>query len=62
MRIEGLIMEIGKPQRELIVEPLELPEPIRPVEEPTEQPQPEKEPAHEQGQLRRIPAKSITLR
>lgn len=27
-------MEIGEPIRTLIVEPLELPEPVRPVEQP----------------------------
>lgn len=31
-------MEIGEPKREIIVEPLELPEPLR---------QPEREPVHE---------------
>lgn len=33
-------MNIGEPKREIIVEPLELPEPLR----REEQPQPEKEP------------------
>lgn len=39
-------MEIGKPLREIIVEPLELSEPIRPVEQPEEKPiyEPEQEP------------------
>lgn len=40
----NLEMEIGQPQRELIVEPLELPEPLR-VEEPAVQPK--EEPVHE---------------
>lgn len=31
-------MEIGKPVREIVVEPLELPEPVRPVEQPVEKP------------------------
>jgi hypothetical protein len=43
-------MEIGKPIREIIVEPLELPEPLRPAHEPDwcEQEQPERdgEPVH----------------
>jgi len=40
-------MNIGKPQREFVVEPLELPEPIREEPEkpmPREAPEPEKEP------------------
>ena len=39
-------MEIGKPQREIYVEPLELPEPLRPAEKPDQKPQvqPEEEP------------------
>lgn len=37
-------MEIGKPLREIIVEPLELPEPLRPAVEPERQPEPEREP------------------
>lgn len=39
-------MEIGEPQREIIVEPLELPEPLRPVEQPEPAREPEKEPVH----------------
>lgn len=41
-------MEIGEPRREIIVEPLELPEPLRPAQEPQrrEQPEPEREPVH----------------
>lgn len=41
-------MDVGEPQREIIVEPLELPEPLReqPEHEPAKQPEPEKEPAH----------------
>lgn len=31
-------MEIGKPVREIVVEPLELPAPVRPVEQPAEKP------------------------
>jgi hypothetical protein len=43
---EGVRMNIGKPQREFVVEPLELPEPIREESEPMprEAPEPEKEP------------------
>ena len=39
-------MEIGEPQREILVEPLELPEPLRPEAEPErrEQEKPEQEP------------------
>lgn len=39
-------MEIGAPQREIIVEPLQLPEPLRPAGEPErrEQNEPEMEP------------------
>lgn len=37
-------MEIGKPLRELIVEPLELPAPVRPVDTPDRAEQPEREP------------------
>lgn len=41
-------MEIGKPVRVIIVEPLELPEPLRPASEPErhEEPEPEKGPVH----------------
>jgi len=40
-------MDVGQPQREIIVEPLELPQPLRSDPEPVEQPaRPEKEPAH----------------
>jgi len=41
-------MEIGKPQREIYVEPLEMPEPLR-DDEPIKQPErePEKEPVHD---------------
>lgn len=35
-------MEIGEPQRVVIVEPLELPEPLRPAAEPQRVEQPEK--------------------
>lgn len=40
-------MQIGQPKREIIVEPLEMPEPLRitqPAEEPQRQPQHEQEP------------------
>lgn len=37
-------MEIGKPVRTIIVEPLELPEPVRPVEQPETVPQEVPEP------------------
>jgi hypothetical protein len=46
-------MDVGQPQREIIVEPLELPEPLRerPQQEPDRAPahqpqQPQQEPAH----------------
>jgi hypothetical protein len=45
-------MDVGKPQREIYVEPLTLPEPLRPTQEPGREPareperQPEKEPQH----------------
>ena len=45
-------MEIGKPKREIYVEPLELPEPLRPQREPEREPLvepervPEREPEH----------------
>ena len=45
-------MDVGQPQREIIVEPLQLPEPLRPVVEPDREPsrepsrEPEKEPVH----------------
>jgi len=45
-------MDVGQPQREIIVEPLQLPEPLRPVAEPdrerSREPsrEPEKEPVH----------------
>jgi len=32
-------MEIGKPKREIYVEPLELPQPLRPAVEPERQPE-----------------------
>jgi hypothetical protein len=38
-------MEIGKPLREIVVEPLELPEPLR-VPEPEPVEQPVREPVH----------------
>ena len=39
-------MQIGDPVRTIIVEPLELPEPLRPAQEPVVQPErvPEEEP------------------
>lgn len=37
-------MDVGKPQREIYVEPLDLPEPLRAEPEPIKQP--EKEPQH----------------
>jgi hypothetical protein len=39
-------MDVGKPQREIYVEPLELPEPLRREEDPDRKPQeqPEQEP------------------
>jgi len=39
-------MNIGEPQRTIIVEPLELPEPLRPAERPERVNEPEKEPVH----------------
>ena len=43
-------MDVGQPQREIIVEPLQLPEPLRtePEVQPEREPvfQPEKEPQH----------------
>ena len=42
-------MDVGEPQREIIVEPIELPEPLReqPDIKPEKQPvEPEREPAH----------------
>lgn len=38
-------MNIGEPKREIIVEPLELPEPLR-VDSPEHVEQPEREPIH----------------
>lgn len=39
-------MDVGAPQREIYVEPLELPEPLQPEREPEREPQrePKKEP------------------
>jgi hypothetical protein len=37
-------MQVGKPLREFIVEPLELPEPIRPESVPDREPVPIEEP------------------
>jgi hypothetical protein len=37
-------MDVGKPQREIYVEPLDLPEPLRVEPEPIKQP--EQEPQH----------------
>jgi hypothetical protein len=37
-------MDVGTPQREIYVEPLELPEPLRAEPEPVKEP--EHEPAH----------------
>lgn len=42
-------MDVGAPVREIIVEPLELPEPLRPEREPAREPErvePEREPTH----------------
>jgi hypothetical protein len=41
-------MDVGQPQREIIVEPIELPEPLREQPAPDRVPekQPEEEPAH----------------
>jgi hypothetical protein len=41
-------MDVGEPQREIIVEPIELPEPLREQPEPEREPvkQPEEEPVH----------------
>lgn len=46
-------MDVGKPQREIYVEPLELPEPLRHEPAPREEPipdrvptEPEREPEH----------------
>ena len=40
-------MDIGKPLREIYVEPLEVPEPLR-IEQPAEpEQQPEREPVHQ---------------
>lgn len=41
-------MEIGKPKREIIVEPLQLPEPLRPAERPEPVEQPEKVPVRDE--------------
>lgn len=38
-------MQIGNPLREIIVEPIELPEPLR-VDKPQRVEEPEKEPVH----------------
>ena len=44
-------MDIGEPRREIYVEPLELPEPLRPEREPEREPErvnePEREPVHD---------------
>ena len=37
-------MEIGKPQREIYIEPLEMPEPLRETPDHKPQEQPEREP------------------
>lgn len=42
-------MEIGEPKREIIVEPLELPEPLRPAEQPERVEQPVREPVHHES-------------
>ena len=42
-------MNIGEPQREILVEPPELPEPLR------SEPQPEREPAHQPSQPEKEP-------
>ena len=44
-------MDVGKPQREIYVEPLELPEPLRPAQEPESTPehQPEPERVEKEG-------------
>jgi hypothetical protein len=41
-------MDVGQPQREIIVEPIELPEPLRQEPVPEREPiqEPEKEPTH----------------
>jgi hypothetical protein len=41
-------MDIGEPLREIVVEPIELPEPLRPAVEPDRVPQeqPEEEPVN----------------
>lgn len=41
-------MDVGEPQRVIYVEPVELPEPLRPQSEPVHEPaeQPEEEPVH----------------
>lgn len=41
-------MDIGEPKREIIVEPIELPEPLRDEPEPDHKPQeqPQEDPAH----------------
>jgi hypothetical protein len=39
-------MDVGEPQREIIVEPIELPEPLREQPEPDHKPQPQEEPVH----------------
>ena len=58
---EGRKVNIGEPQREIIVEPLELPEPLRKVEQPErvpqEQPERKEEPARSRsGIVEGIPA------
>lgn len=44
-------MDVGEPQRTIYVEPIELPEPLRPEPVPERQPekQPEEEPVHHGG-------------
>lgn len=41
-------MDVGEPKREIYVEPLELPEPLRPAQEPDRKPvvEPDREPVH----------------
>lgn len=41
-------MQVGKPVREYIVEPLEMPEPLRPEREPEHVPEPDKEPVFDE--------------
>ena len=51
-------MDVGQPQREIIVEPLQLPEPLRTEPQPEREPQrePQREPAYQPAQPEKEPA------